>query len=792
MNIIDRNMSKAWIDGMARYSIVTNWARNFPDIKDSFKPVQRRIIYTMAAVIRATKRSDIVKSANITGQTMGKFHPHGDVSIYDAMKPMATPFESNIPLIISQGNFGNINGEKQAAQRYTEAYLSPFTMECVIGDLLSTPTMVPWRQTYDDKDKEPVYFPCKVPLLLINGISGIGVGKSVDIPPYNLGEVIDATIALIDNPNLVISLIPDHPIPCQIIDTDWEDISNKGNGKYKARAYIDTIQDKKGNSMLVIRSLPSYGTTKVKLKIESLIADKKLPQVISVDDETRHNDINIVVRLKPGSDTEFVKEALYKYTQCEESFRVNMEVMDGVGSRDRISITAYLKEFINFAVEHKFKKYNIDYSNLNTRYHKVDAFVKVLASGQIDKIITMIRKKDTTGDNELIEFLISKIGLTDVQASYIINTSIKQLSKGHLKRYQEEIKEIEKNISMIEKRITNDQLLLNDVREELLYIKSKYAYPRRCKVVKISENGNIPQGTFRVIVTDNNFIRKISENDPISSVRGDNPKFFRTVDNTESILLFDSKGRVFRLPVHKIPVMGRNDPGQDIRFLIKGLTADIISMIYEPALKNALKAQDKKRGRYYITVLSKMNTIKKLELDDFASVPPSGIIYSKVFPEDEIVSVDIIADNMDVIVYSGHKALRISSNEIPCYKRNTIGVAAMNTNEPLEGLAIIYPEAIYTLVVTKSGMVNKFSMSGFEKSANRNKAGGSVIKLKKGDSILYMVGATDGMILKITTSSHTVLELKVSDIPHMSSISSGIKALATRSDAIVKAELIVS
>lgn len=784
--IKESNISKAYIEGMARYSIVNNYARNFPDAKDGLKPVQRRLIYDMAMIMRATSKATKLKSASIVGDVMGKFHPHGDGSIYAAMKPLANAFECKMPLIIPQGSFGNVNGGPASAARYTEAYLSPFAIDCVIAGLNVSKSIVDWRETFDNRTEEPVYLPATVPLLLINGATGIGVGLTVNIPQHNPNEVIDATIRLIDNPNAEVVLVPDHCLACDIIDTDWKSICNKGSGTYRARAIIDITENKKGNPVLVIKSLPSYGTERIVTQIEDLVANGKLPQVSDVNDETTFGKIDIRITLKKGSDASYVREAIFKYTSCESSYKVNFEVIDGI-EKVRMSYKSYLENFIQFAMTNKFRQCCAEFSDLNTRLHKLDAFIKVLSSGEINNIIKMIQKRKTTGDTELIEFLIAKVGLTDIQASYIINTSIKQLSMGHLQRYKEDAAKIHQRANVLEQMIKNDDLIKDAVKADLLYAKEKYGSPRICKVIKVSSNGNIPQGTFKLVITENNFVRKLSENDPVNIVRGDRPKFVFTVDNTEAVLLFDNKGRVFRLPAHKVPIVAKSDPGIDIRMILKGLTANIISVIYEPVLKKAASSK-KNTSKFYIATLSKYNTIKKLEVEDFLNVPPSGIIYSKVNENDEIVSVQIISDNLDVIVYSGHKALRMSAAEIPCYKRNTLGISAMNTKDEIEGMSIIYPEATSVIVVTQSGMINKFSIAGFARSS-RNKAGSSVIKLKKGDSIRYISGADDSVSLKIsTTSEHIVTPIK--NIGIMSSVSAGIKMVSTKSDIILKAELV--
>lgn len=769
-----------YIKDLALYTVAVNLVRALPDVRDGLKPSTRRILYVLSQ--KAVGKSNKVKSASIVGTLMEKYHPHGD-SIYNSFKTLINWFEAKIPSVNGQGSFGAISGEGPSASRYTECYLNEFGLECIIGALANSKEVVDWNPNYTNTDYEPQYLPVKIPLLLVNGIlGGIGTGIKADLPTHNLGEVIDATLRLIDNPNSDVILIPDHCLPCDIIDTDWKNICNKGYGNYRARATIETSYDK-DYPILTITSLPSWGTSSVCEKIDEGIVSGKFPQILEVYDDSKNEyGVRIIIKLKKGSDVNFVKEALYKYTPCEQSFRVNFEVVYGTELM-RFSYKSYLQLFIRFAMDNKIREYAAKHYVVSTRLHRLDAFIKIVGSPDIDKIINLIKKKTAKSDNELIELLIGKYKLTDIQAEYIINAAIKQLSKGYLDKYKAEFKELSAQEKWLESRIADENLLMQDVKQDLIDIKKKYATPRICKVIKVSNIGNIPEGTFKMVITENNYIRKLGENDIVNTIKGDKPKFILTVSNTENLLLFDNKGRVFKLPVHKIPIIAKSDPGIDIKGVIKGLTADIISVLYEP---NIIKAS-KSKNKIFIAVLSKYNMIKKLDVQDFTSVPPSGIIYSKINPDDEIVDIQLISDNLDIIIYSQTKALRISAKDIPWYKRNTLGVAAMNTKNEIEGMSIVYPDAASVVVVTKSGKVNRFSVNGFQRS-QRNKAGSTVIKLAKGDNIQNIYGVTDKNILSITTTSD-VIDIPVKDIQMGSSISQGIKMISTKSDIILKSQI---
>ena len=779
---------KQYIEDLALYTIATNLVRALPDVRDGLKPVARRILYTLMNDEKAVSPATQVKSAAVEGTVMKKYHPHSGT--YPTFKTMINWFEIKQPMMIGQGSFGTVSGEVASAQRYTECCLSPFGLECVCGALYYNNEVVDWNPTYDNKHMEPQYLPVKVPLLLINGIlGGIGTGIKADLPSHNMGEVIDATLRLIDDPNAEVVLIPDHCLPCDIIDTDWKNICNKGYGSYRARATMSVSHDKNDYPYITITSLPMYGTNNVVNKIDEGIAAGKFPQIIDVNDESKNDyGVRIVIKLKKGTDVNFVKEALYKYTPCEQSFRVNFEAVYGT-ELVRLSYKAYLELFIKFATDNKIKEYSARHYVVSTKLHKLDAFIKIVGSPDIDKIINLIKKGKTNSDNELIELLISKYRLTDIQASYIINAQIKQLSRGYLDRYKEEFNKLSKEESWLEGRIANDKLIKEDVKNELIMLRNKYATPRICNVIKVSNLGNIPEGTFKIIITENNYIRKIGENDNVNVIKGDRPKFVLTVSNLENILLFDNKGRVFKLPIHRIPIMAKNEPGIDVKGVIKGLTADIISVIYEPTVTKLAALKQK----VYVAILSKNNTIKKLDIQDFINVPPSGIIYSKINQDDDIVDTQLVSDNMDLILYSDSKALRIASTDIALLKRNTIGTLGMGGQHgPMEGMSIIYTDhknpTKYVIVLTESGKVNKFSVAGFERS-QRNKAGSRVIDLGRGDRIKTIFGASDNNTLNIITTGSNI-SLPISQIQMMSSVSKGIKVTQNKTDVVIRASIV--
>lgn len=778
-------VSTSYEQDMVAYSIMVNRRRALPEDRDGLKPVQRYILIDMNAQ-NATSFAKRIKSSAIVGDAMKLYYGHGDSSIYGAMEPIANWYSCKIPLLAPKGNWGTLLGDSPAAMRYTETGLSDFCFECVIGDLREHKNAVDWIPNYSRTTMQPEYLPVKVPLLMILGTFGIGVGLSVDIPTFNLNEVIDVTRNLIHHPNADVVLIPDHCQPCEIIDTDWKKISDTGEGSYRVRGIVEIgeVKEKKETyPALFIKSLPNGVTTKVVTDaLYKMIESKQLPMIKDINDETK-NKVDITIVLKKGTDPYYVREVLYVKTKVQDNCSVNFEVVHGLNPK-RMGYKEYLFNFIKQRKETKFRIYCNKMQAAMTRFHELDAYIKFMKSGEIDNIYNMIRKQKNIGDTELVEYMIKKCGITDIQSKYILNSNFKKFAIGYLPQYEAEYKALYKEQQMCEAAITDPNVIIDEIDQELQDIRKKYGSPRLCKVISASEGNSVPKGIFKVVVTDKNYIRKVPDTDKIGAVKRDNPKFILRVDNTESILLFDNKGKVFRLPVAKIPITDRNYPGTDVRVLIKNLTSDIISVYYEPIIKKIVEST----RTHYLTMVTKHNSIKRLELEDFTTVNASGLMYAKLADGDEVAGIAVNPIDLDVVVYSDHKALRVPTKKVPLFKRNAAGSKAMNTNDPVEGISVIYPDTDLIVVITKNGYINKFNASGLSVS-DRAKAGSSVIRLDKTDSIFAIYGVSDKDKIHIVTSD-SITDINVSDVKLYSSVAKGTKMISTVSTNIVRVDII--
>lgn len=764
-----------------RYGIYILYRRVLSDYRDGLKPVQRRILWAMLKNTKAINNT--VKSAAIVGDVMKFYHPHGDAATYGTMKPMANWFETYVPLVSAVGNFGTFQGDPAAAPRYTECKLSKFAIENVLGDLIDSTEAVDWSPTYNEATVEPDYLPVKVPLLLINGSFGIGLGMRAEIPTHNLSEVIDATLTLMDNPNADIVLVPDHCMKCEIINTDFGKISNAGFGHYRVRGKID-IEQYKNKTALVIKSVPNLTyLNSITDKIEDLIKKKKIIQIDACYDESSIDEMRYVIILKPGSDPNYVRDVLYKNTSLEQSLRVNFETLNGLNPL-RMSYKSYLLSFIDFRKMTKFRVYSNKLQAIQTKIHERDAYIKVLESGEIDNIINIIKKQKTVDDNYLIEYLIKKLKITDLQAKYIIEADLKKLSLGYLDKYKHEAAALEIDKNELLSHIMDDKVIENDIRQELIDIKNRYGKPRNCIIIDDSSTSEIPKGEMLVAITEKNYIRKVPGGSPIGSFRNDSLRAVIKLDNTDSILLFDDMGKVFKLPVHRIPFTDKNSNGTDIRFMIKTLTANINTIIPESVLK-ALATKGHHNNKHYLVTLSNNGLIKRMDLDDFITVPPSGIIYAKLDQGDFIKDIVVAHSSFNLVVYSDRKAITMNVNDAPYLKRNTKGSRSMSNVDHVDGLCVIHNDCTDIAVITESGKINRINIIQGLPNAGKGKSGSNLIKLASGDKIAGVVSGNENDVIHIKcTEKDTILQF--ADLRIGSSISSGDKILATRGNKIIR------
>lgn len=790
--ILERDSVQMYESDYSKYAVVVDRRRMIADTRDGLIPVQRRILYTaLSRGLINPAHND--KSAQIIGITAGTYHPHGMDAVYGAVATMAIWFKTKYPLCAGIGNWGSVMGDPPAAYRYTHFALSKFGYDVMCEELNKSENITDWVETYKRQGEfEPEYLPAKLPILLLNGAFGIGVGMLVRVPSHNLTEVVEVMRGLLKDPNYKFTLIPDLCQPCDIIGDKktWKEINETGTGSFKMRGHIVTEQDNKGNYRLRIVSLPQdVDTTMVYDKICALIEAKQLPMIKdifnSIEEGTRLP--NIIIDLKPGSDPEYVKQAIYSKTPVMKTFNVNFEAvgMNGIDIK-RFNYREYLLAFIDMRMTTKFRLYCNLLQKAMTRHHRIDAYVKVMQSGEIDNIINMIKKAKQKDETPIIEYIIKHCGTTDIQAKFIIDFNLSRLTKAHLQEYIDERKELESKIKDYEAKVTDDGTLIKEeIDQELVELAKTYSGKRLCNVINSDVNDNIPSGTFKVVITEKNYLRKLVDSDKVNIIKKDNPKFMLRVDNRENLLLFDNKGKVFCMPTHKIPVCDKQSPGCDARLLIRNLTADIVSVIPQNTLE---KITSDKKYKYYLTVLTKSNLIKKLDLEDFLNVNQSGLLYTKLRDDrDQVVSVKLIPAGLDVVVSAGKKVLRFPMKDIPLMKRSTYGVKAINTEDDVTSLVELFDQSTDIVVVTKNGKFNRFNSVMLQSHARISKGAG-VIKLDPNDSIFSILGCKEQDKIRIVTNEG-IRDINVSEIKPKSPIAAGQK-LIPANELIIRAEVL--
>ena len=776
--ILERNSTEQFRADYQRYGIAVTFSRVIPDYRDGLKPVQRRVLWGMYNDTKAIRTT--IKCARIVGDVMGRYHGHGSSSIYSTMKPMVNWFESYMPTIEGQGSFGNFQGDDASAERYTEAKLNKFAMDCIFDELRLSDKCTDWSPNFDNTAVEPDFLPVKVPLLLINGTFGIGLGKKTEIPSHNINEVIDATLALMRDPNTDIVLIPDHCKKCEIIDTDFKSICRTGYGYYKVRGVCD-IEEYKGHTALVIKGTPNLVfLNSITERIEELIEKKKIVQIQAMYDESTEFNMRFVIVLRPGADPNYVRDVIYKNTNLESNERVNFEVLDGLNPL-RMSYKSYLLSFIDHRKLTKFRLYTNRLQYVKTKLHEKEMYIALLKNKDINEIIAYVEKQKDANDEATIEYLIKKYKMTDLQAKFILGSNIRHLSKGHLSRLEYEANELQKEFNHCMQMVSSDELITKEIIEELEGIKQLYGKKRVCKLVKNIEENVIPQGMMTIAVTEKNMVKKVPEGTNLGTFRGDRVKTIISADNTDSILIFDNMGKVFRLLIDKIPFVDHKSNGVDIRFLVKNLTADIVTVIPEGLMR--LGGDKDNVERSYLACITKSGLIKKMDDADFINVTPSGLIYTKLDDNDSVVSVRLCNDQVNFIAFSDRRIMSLPANTIPTLKRNSRGNKTFK-NGGVDGF-VEYSNGNNThlVIITTGNKINKIPIGALPDLAKPKKMI-SVIKLGKDDTIQNVIPCNEHDKIHVYSVNENLV-IHVKDIPDGSSIATGIKAFSTRGSRIL-------
>ena len=789
---IDQQMRSAYID----YSMSVIVSRALPDVRDGFKPVHRRVLFGMDGLgLRHTSQTK--KSARIVGEVLGKYHPHGDLSVYDAMARMAQDWSLRYPLVFGQGNFGSMDGDPVAAMRYTEAKLSKLSDE-VLADLEKD--TVDFQNNFDDSLQEPTVLPTKIPLLLLNGSSGIAVGMATNMAPHNLTECCDAICAYIDNPDITIDELmhyvkgPDFPTGGIIQGRQGiKDAFETGRGRIVIRSKTDIEVSDSGRETIVVTEIP-YMVNKREMieKIAELVESKRIEGIAYINDETTMKGVRIVIRLKKDANSNVVLNTLFKYTPLQSSFSVNNVAL--VNGRPR---TLNLKELIKYFVKHRHevivRRTKFDLDKAQKRAHILEGLLKAL--DVIDQIINIIRSSKSVEDAK--SELMATFGFTEVQATAIVEMRLRQLTGLEREKLQSEYDELMKFIQYCQDVLANESMQLGIIKDETLEMKEKYGDARRTEIALSAEEFN-PEDFYAdedVVITISHlgYIKRTSLTEYRLQNRGgvgmkgsatrdeDFIEHIYVANMHSTMLLFTQNGRCYWLKVYEIPEGSRASKGRAIQ--------NVINIEPDDKIKTYLNVKNLKDEDYvnnnYIVLGTKKGIIKKTSLEAYSRPRANGVIAITVRDGDELLEA-VMTNGRSEILLAGRKGrcCRFDETDARALGRTASGVRGINIDEDDEVVGMITYDpsaedasAHSILVVSEHGYGKRSDFDEYRKT-NRGGKGVKTLNItEKTGSLVAIKNVTDENDLMIINRSGLTIRMAVSGIKVAGRATQGVKLI---------------
>ena len=775
-NMKEVNISSEMREDFLSYSMSVIIDRALPDVKDGMKPVHRRVIWAMYDA-GFTPDKQHVKSANIVGEVMGKYHPHGDTAIYDTMVRMAQPFSYRYPLVDGHGNFGSLDGDGAAAMRYTEARMSKISLELVSDIKKET---IDWRDNYDARHKEPVVLPSRFPNLLVNGSMGIAVGMATNMPTHNLGESIDAIIAVMENPDIsVVDLMniipgPDFPTGGYIVGRGGiKSAYETGKGSIIMRSKV-LIEDLPGNKhKLVIKEIPYLVNKQVMYdKIHELAKEKVIEGISDMKDLSNdRNGIRIEIELKKDVQAEVVLNQLYKLTPVQSSFGVNNNVLV-----NNVPMLLSLKEIINLYVDHQIdvikRRTAYDLREDEKRAHILEGLK--IALDNIDRIVEIIKTSRT--DEEILTKFNDEFGIDDKQGEAILSMQLRRLSGLSYEKICAELDELYKEIIDLKDILANHSRVLEIIKNELTAIKDKYNDPRRTEIIDgeidVDDEDLISVEDVIISLSSNGYIKRLPVNTYKTQNRGGRGIKGMTLNEDDIIdqnitmsthdhlLLFTNKGKVYRVKGYKIPESSRNGKGIPV--------INIINIEKDEKVTALVPINREWEIKGYLFFVTKNGLCKRVEAKEFESIRQSGKIAITMKDDDELVTVKpTLGDEEIIIAASNGKAVRFDERGVRAMGRNASGVRGMNVDGSTVIGACTSKEGAQILVVSKYGYGKKTPVEEYRitsrgakgvKTININESNGELVALKavNGDEDALIM-RNDGVIIRISLSNVSTL-----------------------------------
>ena len=788
-------MEKSYID----YAMSVIAARALPDVRDGLKPVQRRVLYSMIELNNGPDKPHR-KCARIVGDTMGKYHPHGDSSIYGALVNMAQEWSTRYPLVDGHGNFGSVDGDGAAAMRYTEARLSKISMEMLADIGKNTVDFAP---NFDETEKEPVVLPARFPNLLVNGTAGIAVGMATNIPPHNLREVIAAVVKIIDNRieedretsiEEILDIVkgPDFPTGAEILGrAGIEEAYRTGRGKIRVRAVSDIETMPNGKSRIVVTELP-YLVNKARLieKIAELVKDKRVDGITDLRDESDRQGMRIVIELRRDANANIVLNQLLKHTQLQDTFGVIMLAL--VGNQPKV---LNLLEMLTYYLSHQedvvTRRTKYDLNKAEERAHILKGLL--IALDHIDEVIQIVRSASTPQIAK--QQLMEKFELSDVQAQAIIDMRLRALTGLEREKIENEYRELMARIEELRAILADEKKLLGVIREEILAISEKYGDDRKTSIgfdeFDMSMEDLIPNENTVVAITKLGYIKRMSVDNFRSQNRGGKGiRGMQTIDEDyiedllltkthNYILFFTNRGRVYRLKGYAIPEGSRTARGTAIVNLLQLLPEEKITAIIP--MKEFHESE-------YLFMATKNGMVKKTPMREYENIRKNGLQAIVLRENDDLIEVKATDDTKDVfLVTKKGQCIRFHETDVRVTGRVSMGVIGMKLNEGDEVVGMqVHTQGDYLLIVSENGMGKRTEISEF---TAQNRGGKGVLCYKITDKTGDIVGAKivkDEHDLMIITNEGIVIRISVDDISVIGRNTSGVKLMAIDQDSDIR------
>lgn len=775
------------------YAMSVIVSRALPDARDGLKPVQRRIVHGMND-LGATVSSPYKKCARIIGEVMGKYHPHGDSSIYEALVRMAQDFSYRYMIVDGHGNFGSIDGDGAAAQRYTEARMSKISMELVRDINKNTVNFIP---NYDGEEKEPEVLPARFPNLLVNGSTGIAVGMATNIPPHNLGETIDGVIALIDNSDITIDELmekikgPDFPTGAIILgNSGIKKAYETGKGIITVRSRAEIHEVKPGKSQIIVTEIP-YMVNKARMieRIANLVKEKVLDGITDLRDESNREGIRIVIELRRDVNPNVLLNNLYKHTDLQTSYGINsLALVDGAPRI--LSLKEMLEVYLNHQREVIIRRTQFDLDKAEARVHILEGLK--IALDNIDEIVQLLKK--AKNDQEATEQLISRFKLTEIQAKAILEMRLRRLTGLEREKIESELKELEELIAELKSILASSEKVLAIIKEELTEIKNKYGDERRTSIDMsaidyIEDESLIPVENIVVTLTNKGYIKRVttetyrSQNRGGVGVKGMSTNEEDFVENMISmtthdyLLFFTNKGKVYRIKGYEVPLYGRQSKGLPI--------INLLPIEKDEVVKVMLKVENEEQSRF-IVFCTQNGVVKRTDIKEFDNIRKSGKIAITLRDGDELIAAKKTSGNSEILIAASNgRMVRFDESEARVMGRSASGVKGIDIENGICVGCEVSDENQQILVVTEKGYGKKTDLSEYRKT-HRGSKGVKALNItdKNGNLVAFKTvhGDEDLMIM---TNSGVIIRLPLEQVSTTGRVAQGVRLIHLKDDQMV-------